>query len=402
MNNNQKAIVETDAHTVIFSKNDHHSALFESALEARHCQYQRIIGGIHEAIAYCDDNVLPENVVLDVSHNALLPELALFTTLVQKLSSRSRLIVIGCIDELETCLSLQQLGVDEYLSVPLSRMSVEKVIHMPSLSLVTPSHQVDSKNSKQVAVIGAKAGSGATTLIASISAMLARKGKQVAVADLDFIGGDLDLHLDFKANNRLLEMLRFPERLEPVIYQRSSTCALQNLHVFTGYSGQGEQEFWPDLDSFNTVSDFCLEHADYLLWDVPTFSLRDQVGFHAVQRADVCVLVVEPTLSSLRQTSVLLQRLEQNPAQRVFVVLNQTKPAGSSLLTPEDIVKVIGRDVDITIPYAPKAFLSSASVGELPFDKNRKLNNVIEHLSDLIIDEPAAKKAFFSRLFGGK
>lgn len=402
MNNNQKAVVETDAHTVIFSKNDHHSALFESALEARHCQHQRIIGGIHEAIAYCDGNALPENVVLDVSHNALLPELMLFKTLVQTLSTRSRLIVIGSIDELDTCLSLQQLGVDEYLSVPLSRMSVEKVIHMPSLSLVTPSHQESPKDSKQIAVIGAKAGSGATTLIACLSAMLAKKTKQVAVADLDFIGGDLDLHLDFKANNRLLEMLRFPERLEPVIYQRSSTCALDNLQVFTGYSGQGEQEFWPDLDSFDAVSDFCLNHADYLLWDIPAFSLRDQVGFHAVQRADVCVLVVEPTLSSLRQTNVLLQRLDQNSGQRVFVVLNQTKPAGSSLLTPEDIVKVIGRDVDITIPYAPKAFLSSASIGELPFEKNRKLNSVMKQLSDLIIDEPAAKKAFFARLFGGK
>ena len=213
------------------------------------------------------------------------------------------------------------------------------------------------------------------------------KKHQIACADLDFVSGDLDLHFNVSANNRLIEMLQFPDRLEPLIFKRSAIKVTDNLVLFSGYSQQLEQSFWPGLLAFEEISLFCQKQVQYLLWDIPSFSLRDSLGFEALAGADVCLVVMQPTLSSIRHTQQLLEKLKSRENLRVILVLNHTKPEKSSLISNIDVAQTLGKKPDIVIPYFPDDMLASTTLGVPAFTRNKKLRLIFKQLHALISGE---------------
>ncbi|MGR5145329.1 AAA family ATPase [Photobacterium alginatilyticum] len=251
---------------------------------------------------------------------------------------------------------------------------------------------------KRIAVASAKGGAGTTSLVANIAWGLAKRpDANVACADLDFITGDLDLQLSFKSNNALLEMLQYPERLEPVVYERSGVKVTGNLSAFTGYQAKLEQAFWPELNEFEHFSAFCQQQAAYLVWDIPAFCLRDQVGFGALHSSDIRVVIVEPTLASIRRTNLLLAELDNAAGQQTLLVLNHTKPESASLITAEDVAKAVGRKPDVEIPYSPDHMVASTTLGQLAIAQKSRAAKALNQLVALIQGEQAGKR---SGLFG--
>jgi len=251
---------------------------------------------------------------------------------------------------------------------------------------------------KRVVVASAKGGAGTTSLVANIAWGLSQKpDTHIACADLDFITGDLDLQLSFKPNNALLEMLQYPDRLEPVVYERSGVKVTSNLSAFTGYQAQLEQGFWPEFYEFEQFSAFCQQQASYLVWDLPAFSLRDQVGFGALRSSDIRVVIVEPTLASIRRTNLLLAELDSTAQQRTLLVLNHTKPESASLITSEDVAKAIGRRPDVEIPYAPELMVASTTLGKLAIAQKSRTAKALNQLVSMIQGEHTEKR---SGLFG--
>lgn len=252
-------------------------------------------------------------------------------------------------------------------------------------------------DSQKIAVVSAKGGAGTTSLLANIAWGLSQQqDSSVACADLDFVTGDLDLQFSVHANNALLEMLQFPDRLEPIIYQRSGVKVNDDLYVFTGYASGFEQHFWPDVTSMNKVSHFCLQQAGYLLWDIPTFCLRDKVGFETLNSSDIRVVIVEPTLASIRSTNQLLTKLDKSSTTRTLVVLNHTKPESLSLITAKDVAATLDRQLDAEIPYSPRDMCASSALGVLAINQKSRNAKALKKLVTLISGEsPIVKSSFF-------
>ena len=260
-------------------------------------------------------------------------------------------------------------------------------------------HSFDSQPSgNTIAVVSAKGGAGTTSLLANIAWGLSQQqNTHVACADLDFITGDLDLQFSVQANNALLEMLQFPDRLEPVIYQRSGIKVNDDLYVFTGYTAGFEQHFWPDVMSMQKVSRFCLQQATHLLWDVPAFCLRDKVGFDTFNSSDIRIVIVEPTLASIRSTNQLLVKLDASPASRTLVVLNHTKPESSSLITAKDVATTLDCTLDVEIPYAPEDMRAGNALGVLAINQKSRNAKALTKLVHLISGQvQTAKPSLFS------
>jgi len=254
----------------------------------------------------------------------------------------------------------------------------------------------------KITVVSAKGGAGTTSLLANIAWGLSQlQGVNVACADLDFITGDLDLQFSVQANNALLEMLQFPDRLEPVIYQRSGLKVNDDLYVFTGYESGFEQHFWPDVASIQKVSRFCQQQATHLLWDIPAFCLRDKVGFDTLNSSDIRVVIVEPTLASIRSTNHLLAKLEQSPSTRTLVVLNHTKPEALSLITADDVASTLGRKLDVEIPYSPADMRAGNALGVLAITQKSRNAKALKKLVNLISGEPAVSKSSLFRWLKG-
>jgi len=261
-------------------------------------------------------------------------------------------------------------------------------------SQITNSHHVESTPSGyKIAVVSAKGGAGTTSLLANIAWGLSKlQDTHVACADLDFITGDLDLQFSVQANNALLEMLQFPDRLEPVIYQRSGIKVNDDLYAFTGYTAGFEQHFWPDVTSMQKVSSFCLQQATHLLWDVPAFCLRDKVGFDTLNSSDIRVVIVEPTLASIRSTNQLLAKLDALPSTRTLVVLNHTKPESSSLITAKNVATTLDCKLDAEIPYALTDMRAGNSLGVLAINQKSRNAKALRKLVSLISGQAQTEK----------
>ena len=312
------------------------------------------------------------------------------------------IIAIGTLDSATHYRQLRNAGVHDYLVAPveLDTLSITVMNALSSADLSSQSTPAVSNDAyieilpeigKRIAIVSAKGGAGCTTILSNLAWVLSQQKQstdssavQVACADLDFVTGDLDLHFNITANNRLIEMLEFSERLEPLVFERSAVKVQDNLSVLMGYHTQLEQEFWPDLAALESTSQFCQQQVDYLLWDVPSYSLRDSVGFGVFQNADVRIVVMAPTLSSIRHTKQLLTRLEDLPHQRTVLILNHTKPEKVSLISSVDVMQALGRQPDIILPYCPDKMLAANTLGRPVVAENKRLKKLFVQLAEKV------------------
>lgn len=315
------------------------------------------------------------------------------------------IIAIGTLDSATHYRQLRNAGVHDYLVGPVELdtllMTVKHALSSAELSSQpTPAVSNDAyirplpEIGKRIAIVSAKGGAGCTTILSNLAWVLSKQKQskassalQVTCADLDFVTGDLDLHFNITANNRLIEMLEFSERLEPLVFERSAVKVLDNLSVLMGYHTQLEQEFWPDLAALETTSQFCQQQVDYLLWDVPSYSLRDSVGFGLLQNADVRIVVMAPTLSSIRHTKQLLTRLEDQPHQRTVLILNHTKPEKVSLISSADVMQAVGRQPDLILPYCPDKMLAANTLGHPVVAEDKRLKKLFVQLAEKVKDD---------------
>ncbi|MEZ8154934.1 AAA family ATPase [Vibrio splendidus] len=321
-----------------------------------------------------------KTIFLDVL-NSELPE---SKQVVQRLIQRTgcQVIAIGHSTEIFAYRGMLASGASDYLVNPVTPQDLEHV------SFAALQLNNEKRNEKIVSIVSAKGGSGSSTIIATLSQQLAELEKRVTCMDLDFSMGDLDLLLNVEGNTALVELLQYPERLEPLVFERSGISVSPEHTLFTGYLPLDTTPFWPQKSAFDQFTKFCLQSSDYLLIDIPTYSLRDQVGFEALKSADIRIIVVEPTLSSIRNAGQIIKRLQNQAASQTIVVLNHCKSDSASLISAHDVKKSLGTSVDVVIPFLPNHFLNKSSLGQPAHKGNRKVKLAFNSLLELVTGEP--------------
>ncbi|EGA65466.1 AAA family ATPase [Vibrio brasiliensis] len=325
-------------------------------------------------------------VVLDVSRLSLAQAESLLHTVAVK--TGAQIVAIGDNPEIAFYRSMVAAGACEYVLNPIDSNAFATTEFAVS--------KADASQGKVISVVGAKGGAGASTIAANLARELVTRGESVTVTDMDFATGDLDLQFDVQGNTALVEMLQYPERLEPVVYERSGIKVADNLMLFTGYLPLDSAPFWPEKSALDHFRRFTLKHSDTLVLDLPSFSMRDQIGFSSLAQADVRILVVEPTLASIRNTGQILAALESTATVRDgklnLIVVNHTKSDKASLINCNDVQRALGVTVDVAIPYAPNHFLVKESLGRSMLNGNRKVSRAFEQLASKVNGDVAIKR----------
>lgn len=187
------------------------------------------------------------------------------------------LIAVGNNEQIAYYKAVRSAGAVEYLTSP---------VESSALSAIDFPKEKVSQSGKVIAVAGVKGGVGASTVVVNLAYALSERDQSVTITDMDFASGSLDLQFDVEGNTALVEMLQFPERLEPVVYERSGNQVKSGLTLFTGYMSLDSEPFWPEKSALDHFAKFCLNHSDHLILDIPSFSLRDQVGFGQLYSAE--------------------------------------------------------------------------------------------------------------------
>ena len=265
-----------------------------------------------------------------------------------------------------------------------------------------------------IVVISGKGGVGKTTTSASIACGLARRGKKVAVIDFDVGLRNLDLIMgcerrvvyDFvnvtQGEATLKQALIKDKRFDTLFILAASQTRDKDA-----LTKEGVEKVLNDLDA---------DGFDYIVCDSPAGI--EKGAFLAMYYADTAVVVVNPEVSSVRDSDRILglldsktRKAENGETLKPHLLLTRYSPTrveGGEMLSIKDVEEVLGLKTLGVIPESGDV-LNASNKGEpvileLESVAGQAYDDAVGRL--LGEDRPlrfttVEKKGFFTKLFGG-
>ncbi len=271
-----------------------------------------------------------------------------------------KVVVLGDHADIGLFRELMQLGVADYIVKPATREHLQRAV---DLALNGGTSRNRQRLGRVVAVAGTRGGMGVSTIAASIGWTLGeRLSRRVALLDLDVYTGCLDLLLNAKPSNGLLDVLETPDKLDSAMIERAMSQAGTRLYLLGSEAPLGEDAA-PAAGALQRLLGLLRQRFHYVVLDVPH---RPDGAFREIlEHADVRVLVGDPSLPSVRDMLRLLKMLGEDDAEhRTLVVLNHRHPAIKSDVAPAAIEESLGRRIAHTIPFGREAVLGNDNTGE--------------------------------------
>lgn len=275
-------------------------------------------GSIKTAIDFFGTHRSPRILIVDISASEL--PLSDAEALAEVCEPSTQVIMIGDRNDVGLFRALMATGVLDYLVQPITETLLKRAL----LSVLDPqfAKAQSSRLGKLVAVLGARGGTGTTTIAAGLAHQVSTIFKRrVVLVDPDASFGNSAMILDAKGPYGLKELLQEHARLDKFMIERSVAPLSSTFHLLA----DDVSELRPRTDEAGGLA-VLLEHLrsmyHYVLVDVPHGALtilRETVG-----SANVAVIVADESLASTRDTVRLYHHIRDiQPACDVRVVLNK-------------------------------------------------------------------------------
>jgi pilus assembly protein CpaE len=334
------------------------TALREGLLEAVPQGFEIRRGTVRVAIAALQKMATPQTLIVDVTGED--QPLSALSELSGVVEPEVRVLVIGDRDDLNFYRQVTRgLGVLEYLYQPLMRDMVAR--HFGPLILHRTPQTVGVQGGRVVTVTGARGGTGASTIAASLAWHFGIEARRHTVLlDADLHRGTAAMQLGAKSGPGLRTALEAPDRIDDLFVERAAQPVGNRLHVLAGEEKLTETVNYTPTAAARLL-DALRRRYNFVVIDVPCSALplhRDLLMM-AHQR----VLVMDPTLASVRDMLRLLA-LPNGPMQprRGVLVLNRDNlPGGLNRRQLEEGLKM---RPDVIIPDLPKVVGNANSMGE--------------------------------------
>ena len=221
-------------------------------------------------------------------------------------------------------------------------------------------------------ITSGKGGVGKTTLTTNIGLKLAELGKRVALVDGDLGLNNLDVlaGVENKSTFDLSDVVSGKCRTKQALVEsplNKNLFVLPSAHTLTSpeISGQGIKNAIDSIDSL----------FDYVFIDCPA---GIDIGFHrAVSCADKAVVIVTPTITSIRDADKVVSILKSYALSSIEVIVNRLRGdlvlSGKSL-SPDDIENTL-KTVLLGVVPEDDALCQSAFNGYLG-DSAKAIKNV--------------------------
>lgn len=345
-------------------------------------------GGIDEAQAWLTQHDAPGLLVVDISASPFpVPALA---------GPGCRIVAVGAEENVELYRSLLSAGAFDYLVSPvadalvvelLNRADSDRWLGMPDASSV--------RVGQTIAVTGAAGGAGTSTVAALLGRWIAEAAKYpTLLVDFDRRKGDLALLLGLKADNGLAGILSAAE----IDYRLIARTVLadgekKRLSLLAQRPGP-ETPVDPQL--LLQLGGALCELFSVSIWDIP--SHRPAGSAEILKNADVCVILIDYTVSNARAAKILLAELgAPQPGQRRFLVANHCRAGAGKrskpVLTREEFENFLGVKVDFELPNAGTVLDASLLQGALTSQAAPAFARSIEALACGLLGRAGAHSA---------
>lgn len=247
---------------------------------------------------------------------------------------------------------LMQAGVNDFLHGKITREQMKGITARArnnARQRIDPLPDAED-GGRIIAVIGQKGGIGKTTTSTNIAAAIAAEGsKSVLLIDLDTRFGDVAVMMDVRADYTVSEIARDPEFLERETFRK--VLLRHDSGVFV-LPAPRDYRSWLNCstEQLQEMIKFAATIFDVVVLDTPG-TFNDVVGA-ATELADRVVVVTSTDLTSLKNTSLLVEHLDlrgRNADDVVVTLIHGHDVAGG----PEkaDVEFAISRAVNHEVPF---------------------------------------------------
>jgi len=356
-----------------------------------------IPGGIPAAIAYMSENPTPNLLMIESSESAgqVVREIE---ALAEHCDETVKVMVIGAVNDIMLYRQLIARGVSEYLVPPFQPLQIIRSI---GELFVNPDSPFVGK---QISVVGAKGGVGASTIAHNLSWALAENVKvNTTLVDLDLSFGTTALDFNQETPQTVADALLAPERADESVIERLLAKPTDRLSLFTAPATINQIMDIPD-EAYTTVIEGVRRNVPYLVLDLP--HIWSSWMLSTLIASDEVIVVCQPDLASLRNGKNMIDQLKakrpnDHPPR---LVLNMSGVPKRPEIPVKDFAAAIGVEPDVILPFDPELFGTAANNGQMisETDPASKSAQAIDHLASTLTGravEPQ-EKSFLKKLLG--
>jgi pilus assembly protein CpaE len=284
-------------------------------------------------------------------------------SLAEKIHAEAPLVAIFAISsqsQPELIVQAMRSGSREYLLKPLDSEQL-----LQAVARVSGSRKQKKENgSGQVfAFIGAKGGSGVTTLVTQAGALLAKtQGKKALILDLHPEFGDAALYLGLrKFHYHSFELLQNTDRLDDELLQSFVLHHPSGVDVIPAPQGaQSNREFSPGAVA--QLLDFLRAQYDFILVDLPPG--LSECNLELVRSCDFLHLITVAEISAIRNVVHHADYFSRNhvPEDKIRVILNRYQKRSS--ISEAEIEKAVRSKIFWKVPNQYAHVMNTIHTGD--------------------------------------
>lgn len=356
-----------------------------------------IPGGIPAAIAYMSENPTPNLLMIESSDSAaqVLREI---DALAEHCDETVKVMVIGAVNDIMLYRQLMARGVSEYLVPPFQPLQIIRSIGDLFINPDAPFV------GKQISIVGAKGGVGASTIAHNLAWALSENVKvNTTLVDLDLSFGTTALDFNQETPQTVADALLAPERADDAVIERLLAKPTDRLSLFTAPATINQIMDIPD-EAYSIVIEGARRNVPYLVLDLP--HMWSSWMLNTLVASDEVIIVCQPDLASLRNGKNMIDQMKakrpnDHPPR---LVLNMSGVPKRPEIPVKDFAAAIGVEPEIILPFDPELFGTAANNGQMisETDATSKSSQAIDHLASTLTGRTIVpqEKSFLKKLLG--
>ncbi|TLU72713.1 AAA family ATPase [Lichenicoccus roseus] len=311
-----------------------------------------------QAIALLRRMPTPRVLIIDVSGED--QPIAVLVDLSQVVEPDVRVLVIGDRQDVNFYREITRgLGVLEYLYKPLARSMVAR--HFGRWINDGAVANEAAQGGRVISFTGTAGGVGATTIATNLAWHLATEVRRhTLLLDSNLFTGSMALAFGVRGDTGLRTALELPARVDQLFIERSAQPVTDRLSVLSSEETLSET---PDIapGAAQHLLGIVRRRYNFVLVDVP-FQAQ-ALNRDLIELTDQRVVVMDPTLRSMRDALRLLSLINTGPqSRRALLVLNRFGLSGT--LTLAQVEDALGLKPDVIIPFLPRVVGQASIAGK--------------------------------------
>ncbi|WP_428447078.1 AAA family ATPase [Photobacterium nomapromontoriensis] len=331
-----------------------------------------------------DSNILNDVVVLELNQSKNVVDDARYFA--SQVPPHKGVIIIGKEDAISTLRSLKEMGF-YYVLWPVNKQELTEFITHVNNNQQNFSGVSKQRKAKSVAVVGSKGGVGTTLICAELAAILSAQGADTILVDHQYTDSDIDVMLGIKSFQKynMTDMTSPVNELDDESAMLFLTDVKANLRILALEGDVSDSEI---LSLSQALCKRLSRNTNFIIEDYSgstCFRIDPQL---LVDRNDVVIIVIEPSVASVRNARNLIEKINnlhmsEGQMVRTISVLNCHRPSNAFALTRKEVELYLEAPIDIDVAFNKQ--LSRIIIeGKRAYQQDKAMETVFDSLARLI------------------